>query len=135
MNRTHCKRGHEWVEANIYVTPGGRRECRPCRVVTNARLHPTRTVRRRERVKAMLLEARSGPCVDCGVELPPECMEMDHVRGGKRFELTVRSAKNFGLDTIRAEIEKCDIRCPNCHRLRHYFEQDPSRRDPGGRTA
>ena len=28
--RTHCKRGHAWVEANIYIDPRGRRSCRLC---------------------------------------------------------------------------------------------------------
>jgi hypothetical protein len=27
---THCKYGHEFTPENTYVSPGGRRECRPC---------------------------------------------------------------------------------------------------------
>ena len=29
--RTHCKRGHELTPANTYMTPDGRRQCRPCK--------------------------------------------------------------------------------------------------------
>jgi len=31
IRRTHCKRGHPLDEANTYVDPRGRRECRLCR--------------------------------------------------------------------------------------------------------
>jgi hypothetical protein len=30
VRRSHCKRGHERTEANIYVTPNGKRQCRAC---------------------------------------------------------------------------------------------------------
>ena len=75
-------------------------------------------------VKILLREAKADPCVDCGLTLPPECMELDHVRGRKRFNLCVSAAKSYGPETIRAEIAKCDVRCPNCHRLRHYWLGD-----------
>ena len=29
--KTHCPQGHEYDEANTYVTPDGRRDCRECR--------------------------------------------------------------------------------------------------------
>ena len=31
--KTHCKRGHEFTDANTYVSPSGGRYCRACRVV------------------------------------------------------------------------------------------------------
>ena len=30
-NRTHCRRGHAYTEANTYRYPDGRRDCRSCR--------------------------------------------------------------------------------------------------------
>src|SRR5262245_30404599 len=30
LNRTHCKRGHEWTPANTYRRPNGSRLCRVC---------------------------------------------------------------------------------------------------------
>lgn len=65
--------------------------------------------------------AKSQPCVECGVTLPPACMDLDHVRGQKRR--TVGNGSGFGVETLRAEIAKCEVRCPNCHRLRHYYER------------
>jgi len=29
--RSHCARGHEMTDENVYVTPKGYRQCRPCR--------------------------------------------------------------------------------------------------------
>ena len=52
--------------------------------------------------------------------MPPEVMELDHVRGEKSFGLSVGRLRLQPLDLIRAEIAKCDVRCPNCHRMRHY---------------
>jgi len=56
------------------------------------------------------------PCVDCD-EANPILLEFDHVRGEKKFsignELTIRS-----LDAIKKEIDKCEVRCVRCHRLR-----------------
>jgi hypothetical protein len=31
IRRTHCKRGHELVESNVYLTPKGNRECKVCK--------------------------------------------------------------------------------------------------------
>lgn len=66
--------------------------------------------------------ARHRPCVDCGLVLPPACMEFDHVRGEKAFGLNSRAVTENGMTIARldTEIAKCDIRCPSCHKLRHY---------------
>lgn len=34
--KTHCHQGHEFTEANTYVKPNGRRDCRACRKVKRA---------------------------------------------------------------------------------------------------
>lgn len=35
--QTHCKRGHEFVEENVYRFPNGRRGCRTCRAESSRR--------------------------------------------------------------------------------------------------
>ena len=35
--QTHCKRGHEFNDANTYMTPKGQRTCRACRRLHNAK--------------------------------------------------------------------------------------------------
>ena len=89
-------------------------------------------------IRSLMLAAKDKPCVDCGVQLPAECMEFDHVRGVKEFTLgnwrtgAATSKRPPGvsrIEVIRSEIAKCDIRCPNCHTLRHYNNKQASSPD------
>lgn len=68
--------------------------------------------RRREYIWAYLL---SHPCVDCG-ETDPLVLEFDHVRGQKEIGICDMIRKNISHERFLDEIEKCDVRCANCHR-------------------
>jgi hypothetical protein len=54
-------------------------------------------------------------CVDCP-ETDPTCLDFDHVRGEKIAEISQMVRGSFSLEMILHEIEKCDVRCANCHR-------------------
>lgn len=85
--------------------------------------------RRRQKHKEIWYAALDTPCVDCGVKLPPEVMEFDHVRGQKLFNICQSYNGKGGYvsyEALHAEIAKCDVRCPNCHRLRHHYERQAS---------
>lgn len=69
--------------------------------------------KRREFVR----DAKEVPCMDCGVEYPHYVMEFDHIRGEKSFNL---GGTNGSLERLQAEIDKCDIVCANCHRVRTW---------------
>lgn len=56
------------------------------------------------------------PCADCGGKFPPVCMDFDHVRGTKKFNMA--KAVHRSLKAIDEEIAKCDVVCSNCHRIR-----------------
>lgn len=80
--------------------------------------------KRRELRKQIIREARDKPCIDCGVRLPPTVMDLDHVRGEKLFQVCGNRANRYvSLDQLKDEIAKCDVRCPNCHRMRHWRER------------
>lgn len=72
----------------------------------------------RLRLRAFINNAKDRPCVDCGHSFPVECMDFDHVRGKKSFNLAhvVRQIKSYAA--IEIEIMKCDVVCANCHRIR-----------------
>lgn len=55
------------------------------------------------------------PCVDCG-ESDPVVLEFDHVSGDKYQEISIMVHNCCSLATVKAEIEKCEVRCANCHR-------------------
>ncbi len=54
------------------------------------------------------------PCVDCG-ESDPVVLQFDH-RGEKRTEVSKMLRAGFNWSVIEAEINKCEVRCANCHR-------------------
>lgn len=80
--------------------------------------------RRRQRHRKIKHLALDRPCVDCGIELPPEIMEFDHVCGEKLFNICQSYGTNLYVSDkmLYTEIAKCDVRCPNCHRFRHLKE-------------
>ena len=57
------------------------------------------------------------PCVDCG-ERDRIVLTFDHVTGEKRANVSDMVQGGFGLESIKAEIEKCDVVCFNCHQIR-----------------
>jgi hypothetical protein len=57
---------------------------------------------------------RDHPCVDCG-EADPLLLEFDHV-GDKRGGVMDLAWGEYSIESIEAEIAKCEVRCCNCHR-------------------
>lgn len=70
-------------------------------------------------ISVLVREARSKPCVDCGRQHPFPAMDLDHVRGEKAFKVSVPAVCSRPVEEVQAEIDKCDVRCAICHRLRH----------------
>ena len=56
--------------------------------------------------------------MDCGGRFPAVCMEFDHVRGEKLFSVGIRVS--YKMETVLAEIAKCDLVCANCHKIRTH---------------
>ena len=59
---------------------------------------------------------RGKSCVDCGND-NLVVFEFDHVRGKKLGDIS-KISKNGSWRRVAEEIEKCDIVCANCHRIR-----------------
>jgi hypothetical protein len=57
------------------------------------------------------------PCVDCG-EGDILVLDFDHVRGKKRASVSALVNRAASMESLREEIEKCEVRCANCHRRR-----------------
>ena len=60
------------------------------------------------------------PCMDCGQKFPSVCMDFDH-RNPEEKKFSIASAAGRNVQSIMDEIEKCDIVCANCHRLRTWL--------------
>jgi hypothetical protein len=54
-------------------------------------------------------------CIDCGFRGHPAALDFDHVEDGKEVNLSkVRS-----IPQMERELDRCVVRCANCHRIRH----------------
>lgn len=120
-------------------------QCRECRRATDRETYLKRSPEKKERYRERDQEIATRnsrrayefllehPCVDCG-ESDPVVLEFDHVSGEKRYNVgdLIRSGRSW--EYVRAEIEKCEVRCANCHRRvtatrngtwkRHIWSQD-----------
>jgi hypothetical protein len=77
-----------------------------------------------EEVRAWLLIYLSEhPCVDCG-ETDVRALEFDHRDASdKTVAVAILARSGYGLARVRREIEKCDVRCANCHRIRTHTQR------------
>lgn len=53
-------------------------------------------------------------CVDCG-EDDVLVLEFDHI-DNKRFGIAQMYKNRYSLDAVKEELERCVVRCANCHR-------------------
>lgn len=58
-------------------------------------------------------------CADCGFTGHPAALEFDH-RPGTEKRFIVSSGYSRNRAKVLAEIEKCDLVCANCHRIRTH---------------
>ena len=74
----------------------------------------------RNKLKLAVDKLKSIPCVDCNTIFPPECMDFDHINGDKEFGISEAVGCMYSWKRILKEIEKCEIVCSNCHRIRTH---------------
>lgn len=66
-------------------------------------------------------------CADCDRDYPPYVLEFDHV-DPKTKKFNVGNASSApSMQALVEEIEKCDIVCASCHKIREH-ERDCGRR-------
>lgn len=83
---------------------------------TNVRKR-TRELRNENRLKIRVY-LETHPCVDCN-ESDYVVLDFDHKNSlEKKENVSVLLGTGYNWNTIKAEIDKCDVRCANCHRRR-----------------
>lgn len=60
------------------------------------------------------------PCIDCH-EKDPVVLEFDHI---KDKDLDISTLVKYSETRMKAEIEKCVVRCANCHRRKTAKERN-----------
>ena len=106
--------------------------CRPCRrsyerehyaknreKYKKKRLKNSRKQRERNR-SFVNSQKRGKPCLDCGGVFHFSCMEYDHVSGDKVKCINSMVQSAFSIKMIKAEMDKCELVCANCHRVRTW---------------
>ncbi len=75
--------------------------------------------KRKERIqenqKRIVEFLREHPCVDCG-ESDIVVLDFDHVSGTKTGNISTMMKMGASWSSIEVEIQKCVLRCANCHR-------------------
>jgi hypothetical protein len=92
----------------------------------NVRYYAANREREYERVRSrqiattlFLRSLKNVPCVDCGIRLDPHQMDFDHRDPStKSFQIMSGRTLLMSREKLSAEVEKCDVVCANCHRVR-----------------
>lgn len=102
--------------------------CKECRKVVhkehyeaNKQAYKNSARDRQKQLKLEIDEIKAKTaCADCGKNYHPIQMDFDHVSSNKdeNVSLLVRSGSR---NKVLAEIEKCEIVCANCHRMRTFL--------------
>lgn len=60
-------------------------------------------------------------CVDCGYKDHAAALDFDHIpTKGEKMGNVSRVASQGRIEIMLSEIEKCEVVCANCHRIRTY---------------
>lgn len=70
----------------------------------------------RKKKQEYVNKIKSQPCVDCGLTYPYYVMDLDHVDGDKINSISYL-VRHGGWDKLVKEVDKCQVRCANCHRI------------------
>lgn len=79
--------------------------------------------RHRERVRVELLNyLKTKSCIDCG-EMDPVVLEFDHKIPEIKYKTIAKMLSgHYSWKSVLDEIQKCDIRCANCHKRKTYTQ-------------
>ncbi|MBI5004893.1 MAG: hypothetical protein HZC04_01770 [Candidatus Lloydbacteria bacterium] len=79
--------------------------------------------RHRVKIRERLLDFLSSKqCVDCG-EKDPVVLDFDHLNPHTKFKSVAKMLSgHYSWKSVLIEINKCDIRCANCHRRKSYIQ-------------
>lgn len=94
------------------------------RVYADRRKYIIRAVsKRRKKIKLMAVGYLGGKCMRCGYFKYPELLEFHHRDPAqKKFDIS-KKGHCRSWERVKAEIEKCNLLCANCHREEHVEER------------
>lgn len=75
---------------------------------------------KRDLMRQIARERKAQPCADCGLAFPYYVMDFDHRKGEEKLAHVAQLASSLSFRRLLDEIEKCDVVCANCHRIRTH---------------
>lgn len=142
---THCFRGHEFTVENTRYS-NKKRYCRQCSIDRHQRKRLTDPAYNRGRTEYMRkwraknkerdrhnwrssrkrkkewLDTQKTQCSKCG-ESHVACLDFHHRDPSTKEMLLSVAVSHRSVETLKAEVAKCDILCANCHRILHWNER------------
>lgn len=120
------QQGRDNYRRNIQQKPGGRQK------------HRKRSQAAQERHRAKLLDVKKhlqsllgGRCLRCGID-DHRLLDFDHIDPLTKV-MNISAKLHLNIETLKKEIEKCQLLCANCHRLKtieqHEHDAYVRRRD------
>jgi hypothetical protein len=78
---------------------------------------------RLSRINDIINEIKSEKsCMFCG-ESHPAALDFHHRNPEEKlYQVSKMRGRDYSMEKVLAEIEKCDLICSNCHRKIHWFE-------------
>lgn len=134
--KTHCKSGHEFTTENTRVGKSGRvcKECQKLRCRKFAKENPKALKALRQNTKqvyretkAQLVYYKGGVCKDCKGIFPSCCYHFDH-REPCNKTAGIAQLMHRPVEEIKAEADKCDLVCANCHAIRTFGNEEVARK-------
>lgn len=101
--------------------------CRNCQkeilkkhYLDNKKYYFNKNQKRRIEIKNFINQYKENkPCADCGIIYPVWVMDFDHL-SNKKYNIARMSSGGVSIKKVLIEINKCEIVCSNCHRMRTY---------------
>lgn len=119
---SHCKRDNVEFHKNTAKADGLQTICKICKKSLSAKYfqddkghHKNLNKSRKDKARQFIFDyLLTHPCIDCG-EKDPIVLEFDH-KLDKIMSVSETVNAGFSLEKISLEIDKCEVRCANCHR-------------------
>ena len=116
---TTCENKARYDRAGQRSTPEQRRQWYENRCLTDGYKEKLRNQgnKRYEIVQAFLRSYKIlHGCMDCGFNSHHAALEFDHVSGEKKLNVCLSKS----ISQAKKEIEKCQVVCSNCHKIRTF---------------
>ena len=73
----------------------------------------------RQRTKLLAMEYLGGKCMICGYDKCPGALDFHH-RDPSAKEFGISKKMTSNIETLKPELDKCDLLCRNCHAEVHW---------------